>query len=65
MMDSTLEHLAAQIEERRKAIIESLWDGAAKDYSAYMFSAGMVRGYLTVQGLIADLAKRMENGEDD
>jgi len=59
-MDSTLELLMSQIEERRTAIIESLGDGAAKDFSAYQQAVGMVRGLLTTQSLIADLAKRME-----
>lgn len=64
MMDSTLEHLMEQIEERRKAIIESLGDGAAKSYDEYRYTAGMVRGLLTAQSLIADLAKTMENFDD-
>lgn len=54
----------SQIEERRTAIIESLGDGAAKDYSAYQHSVGMVRGLLTAQSLITDLAKNMENFDD-
>jgi len=60
-MESTLEHLMSQIEERRNAIIESLGDGSAKDFGAYQQAVGMVRGLLTAQSLIADLAKRMEN----
>lgn len=60
-MDQTLELLMSQIEERRTAIIESLGDGAAKDFASYQNAAGMVRGLLTAQSLIADLAKNMEN----
>lgn len=63
-MNDTLEYLMSQIEDRRKAIIESLGDGAAKSYDEYRYSAGMVRGLLTVQSLIADLAKRMETFDD-
>lgn len=59
-MDQTLEHLMSQIEDKRKQIIESLGDGAAKDYPSYQNAAGMVRGLLTAQSLIADLAKNME-----
>jgi hypothetical protein len=54
----------SQIEERRNAIIESLGDGAAKDFGAYQLSVGMVRGLLTAQSLIADLAKNMEKFDD-
>jgi hypothetical protein len=63
-MNDTLELLMSQIEERRKAIIESLGDGAAKDFASYQNAAGMVRGLLTAQSLIADLAKKMENFDD-
>lgn len=63
-MNDTLEYLMEQIEERRKQIIESLGDGAAKSYEEYRYTAGMVRGLLTAQSLIADLAKKMENFDD-
>lgn len=63
-MNETLEYLMAQIEERRKAIVEGLGDGAAKSYDEYRYTAGMVRGLLTAQSLIADLAKNMENFDD-
>jgi hypothetical protein len=64
MMDETLEHLMSQIEERRKALIESLGDGSAKDFGSYQHAVGMVRGLLTAQSLIADLAKNMEKFDD-
>ena len=63
-MDSTLELLMSQIEERRKAMIESLGDGAAKSFDEYKQAVGMVRGLLTAQSLIADLAKNMENYDE-
>ena len=63
-MDETLEHLMKQIEDRRKQLIESLGDGAAKDFGAYQHAVGMVRGLLTAQSLIADLAKTMETLDD-
>ncbi len=63
-MNESLEYLIEQIEEQRKAIIESLGDGAAKDFGAYQQSVGMVRGLLTAQSLIVDLAKKMENYDE-
>jgi hypothetical protein len=63
-MNDTLELLMSQIEERRKSIIESLGDGSAKNFEDYKHAAGMVRGLLTAQSLISDLAKRMENDDD-
>lgn len=63
-MDSTLEHLIEQIEDQRKLIVESLGDGSAKSFDEYKQAVGMVRGLLTAQSLIADLAKNMENLDD-
>jgi hypothetical protein len=63
-MDDTLELLMSQIEERRMTIIENLGDGSAKDFGGYKEAVGMVRGLLTAQSLIADLAKKMENFDD-
>jgi hypothetical protein len=63
-MNETLEYLMSQIEERRKQIIEGLGDGSAKSFDEYRYTAGMVRGLLTAQSLIADLAKRMEKDDE-
>lgn len=63
-MRDALELLMSQIEERRISIIESLGDGAAKDFGGYQMSVGMVRGLLTAQSLISDLAKRMEEADE-
>lgn len=63
-MDDTLELLMSQIEERRKQMLEGLGDGAAKDFASYQHAAGYIRGLLTVQGMISDLAKRMETFDE-
>jgi 3-dehydroquinate synthetase len=63
-MDQTLELLMSQIDDRRKQMLESLGDGAAKDFASYQNAAGYIRGLLTVQGMISDLAKRMEMDND-
>jgi hypothetical protein len=63
-MNETLEHLMSQIEDQRTAIIENLGDGSAKTFEEYKHAVGMVRGLLTAQSLISDLAKRMENSDE-
>jgi len=63
-MDNSLELLMEQIEQRRIQIIESLGDGGPKDYAEYRFTVGMVRGLLTAQSLIADLAKKLEQYDE-
>ena len=64
-MEPTLEYLIDKIEERRRSIEVSLGDGAAKDFSHYQHSVGNIQGLLTVKYIIEDLAKKMENGEDE
>jgi hypothetical protein len=64
-MDQTLEYLINKIEDRRRSIEISLGDGSAKDYSNYQYSVGNIQGLLTVKYIIEDLAKRMENDEDE
>lgn len=63
-MDDSLQYLMSEIEEKRKAIIESMGDGAPKTFEEYKFAAGIVRGLLTAQSIIADLAKRLENSDE-
>jgi|APCry1669189369_1035219.scaffolds.fasta_scaffold01345_10 hypothetical protein len=63
-MDQTLQLLMSQIEERRKQMLEGIGDGAAKDFASYQHACGYIRGLLTVQGLIADLAQRMETFDE-
>jgi hypothetical protein len=60
MIDGTLEILHHQLEDRRKEVIEALGDGSAKDFSQYQQAVGLVRGLLTAQSLISDLARNME-----
>ena len=51
-----IEAAMARIEERRKAMIESMGDGAAKDFPSYREAVGYTRGLLTAQSILADLA---------
>jgi hypothetical protein len=63
-MEASLEYLLKQIEERRMAIIESIGDGAAKDFAQYQNSVGRVQGLLITQTIILDFAKRMEDDNE-
>ena len=64
-MDETFEYLIRKIEERRRDLEISLGDGAAKDFASYQYTVGNIQGLLTVRYIIEDLAKRMENHEDE
>ena len=64
MIEGTLGILWNQLEDQRKLKIEALADGAAKDFAQYQHTVGMVRGLLTAQSLIQDLAKNMEMDDE-
>tara|TARA_R110000772_G_scaffold34106_1_gene82949 strand:- start:4118 stop:4312 length:195 start_codon:yes stop_codon:yes gene_type:complete len=64
MIDQALEHLVNNIEEERKAIIDSLGDGSAKDYAQYQNAVGKLRGLLIAQIHIKNLAQHMENDDE-
>ena len=64
MAYSSFELLVDQLEEQRKSIIEALGDGSAKDFGAYQHAVGMVRGLLTAQSLITDLARKVDESDD-
>jgi hypothetical protein len=64
MIDGTLGILWNQLEDQRKLKIENLADGSAKDFAQYQNTVGMVRGLLTAQSLIQDLAKNMEMDDE-
>jgi len=63
-MDSTLKLLNEKLEEERKIILDSMGDGTAKDYAEYQHNAGRIRGLMTAQRIIADLAKHMETDDE-
>ena len=64
MVKETLMLLSAQIEERRKEMLESMGRGTDK-FEAYQFACGEVRGYMMVQNMISEALRAHEKGEED
>jgi hypothetical protein len=64
-MDSTLQYLLAKLGEERTRLTEGLADGSAKSFEEYKYTHGVIRGLLTGEAIIQDLAKRMEHDEDE
>ena len=54
MANKTLMLLATQVEERRKALLESMGRGTDK-FEAYLSATGEIKGYMIVQGMISDV----------
>jgi len=64
MSNDVLKYLSEQIQKERLRIIEDLGDGKAKDLAEYKYSAGVVRGLLMANNLIAETAERLENSDE-
>lgn len=64
MTKDVLKHLSKSLQEERLRIIEDLGDGKAKDLAEYKYSAGVVRGLLMANNLIAETAERLENSDE-
>jgi hypothetical protein len=63
-MDKTLEVLLKQYRDKRNQIAEAVSSGAAKDYAEYRALCGEIRGLLTAESYLLDLAKNLENADD-
>ena len=64
MTKDVLKYLSEQLQKERLRIIEDLGDGKAKDLAEYKYSAGVVRGLLMANNLIAETAERLENSDE-
>jgi hypothetical protein len=65
MSDSALELALKKIEGEKKAIVENLADGVAKDYAEYQNLCGVIRGLLTAQREINDLLRKLKDDDDE
>ena len=64
MVKETLMLLSTQVEERRKALLESMGRGTDK-FEAYLTATGEIKGYMIVQSIISDALRAHEKGEED
>lgn len=64
MSNDLLKYLSSQLQQDRLRIIEDLGDGKAQDYAEYKYSAGVVRGLLMANTLIAETAERLEKSDE-
>jgi hypothetical protein len=62
---TALEVLLKQCREKQEQLSTALAGSAAKDYAEYRAICGEIRGLSYAESLILDLAKRLENSDDD
>ena len=60
----TLMLLSAQIEERRKELLEAMGRGTDK-FEAYLSAVGEIKGYMIVQNLISEMLTAHQKQEED
>ena len=63
-MDTTLEVLLRQYRDKRNQLADAISSGAAKDYAEYRALCGEIRGLLTAESYLTDLAKNLENMDE-
>ena len=64
MMDNSLEVLLRQYREKRSQLADSVSSASAKDFAEYRAICGEIRGLLTAESYLLDLAKNLENSDE-
>ena len=65
MAKTVFDVLIQQIEEQKLSSIQFLTSGGPKDYAQYKEVTGLTRGLGVSIGIIEDLVRQQENGEDE
>ena len=64
MVKETLMLLSTQVEERRKALLESMGRGTDK-FEAYLSAVGEIKGYMITQNLISEMYAVHQKQDED
>ena len=59
-MDQTLEVLLKQYRDKRSQLSDAVSSASAKDFAEYRAICGEIRGLLTAESYLLDLAKNLE-----
>lgn len=62
---SAVAYLLSKLDEQCSTITEHVARGNVKDFSEYQRLCGVIQGITLSQQIIADLAKRLEEGADE
>ena len=64
-MDKIVETILRELRARRVQLSEASASGAAKNYEDYKYMCGEIRGLTNVEMYLLDLAKNMEQLDDE
>ena len=62
---NALEVLVKECREKKEQLSQALMGAAAKDYAEYRAICGEIRGLSYAEQAIKDLAKKLENSDDN
>jgi hypothetical protein len=65
MMDKIIGVILNELRARRTQLSEAAASGAAKNYEDYRYMCGEIRGLTNVEMYLLDLAKNMEQLDDE
>jgi hypothetical protein len=63
--DTVLGHIVTKLDERRLELQDFVGEGGAKDFPDYKKLCGTIQGLVYAKEVITDLAKRLENDDDE
>lgn len=64
-MDKVIEVVLQELRARKTQLSEAAASGAAKNYDDYRYMCGEIRGLTNVEMYLLDLAKNMEQYDDE
>lgn len=64
MSSDILKYLSTKVQGEIDIIRDDLARGTAKDHGDYKYACGVVRGFMVVNGMIAELAQRLESDDE-
>jgi len=65
MMDKIIGVILGELRARRTQLSEAAASGAAKNYEDYKYMCGEIRGLTNVEMYLLDLAKNLEQFDDE
>ena len=64
MNTDLLKYLSAKIQEELRVMEHDMSLGSAKDFGAYQYACGIVRGLRMANNMLIETSERMENDDD-
>jgi hypothetical protein len=64
MSSDLIQYLSKKVNDEIDVLSRDLARGTAKDHGEYKYACGIIRGLMTVNGILQETAQRLENDDD-